>query len=127
MLIIKNSVRIIVMFFLFTGTSYAMKDMTVYAESDGTYTYLNKNYTLKEFPLDTVLTDLSSGENGPTVDSVIPITVNIFPVDNVDIHNLKKFVRPLAVQFHRRDAKVNTRFLNNIIPYIFKKPEYFKK
>ena len=126
MLFNKKLVRVAFLLLFFSNPTYALKDMTVYAESNGTYTYLNKNYNLDEFPLDKVLTDLSTGEKGPTVDSVIPVTVNIFPVENVDVHMLKKIVRPLAVRFHRRDAKVNTRFLNNVIPYIFKKKEYFQ-
>ncbi len=118
----------IICFLSLTINSYAFEDQTIYALSDGTYLYKNTNYSLDKFPVENVLKDKRGGdENSPSVDSVVPISVDIFPVDNVDINNLRTLVRPLAVRFHHRGAKVNTRFLNSVIPYLFKKPEFFDK
>lgn len=111
---------------LLTSQVYAIEDLTIYAQPNGSYTYRDINYSLVDFPIEQALSDKSSGKEGPNVDSVVPVTVEIFPVENVGFDELKLIVRPLAVQFHRRGAKINTRFLNNIIPYIFKKPSFFK-
>ncbi len=113
------------LFILIPVASASMEDQTIYALSNGTYTYKNTNYTLEAFPIDKVLSDKRS-QDGPSMDSVVPVTIEIFPVDNVDINTLRTLVRPLAIQFHRREAKVNTRFLNQVIPYLFKKKEFFE-
>ncbi len=123
---IKNKVFSIGLLLLASPTMYAMTDMTVYALSNGTYQYKTQNYTLHDFPIEQVLEDASSGGSAPTVDSVAPVTVEIFPVDNLAIEDLRALVRPLAIKFHRRGAKVNTRFLNKVIPYLFKKKEFFE-
>lgn len=100
--------------------------MTIYAESNGSYTYKDETYVLDEFPIKQVMQDHVGGESAPQVDSVVPITVEIFPRDNVDVYGLKTLVRPLAVKFHRKGAKINTRFLNSVIPYQFKSKKFFK-
>lgn len=116
----------ILLFVLFVSfNTSALEDETIYALSNGTYTYKDTNYELEAFPLEQVLNDKRGGE-GPSVDSVVPVTVEIYPVENVDIDGLRTLVRPLALQFHRRGAKVNTRFMNSVIPYLFKKPEFFE-
>lgn len=122
---------IINLLFLFSSmtvvsNAHALNDMTIYAESNGSYTYKDKTYALDDFPIKEVMQEYAGGENAPQVDSVVPITVEIFPRENVDVYALKTLVRPLAVKFHRKGAKVNTRFLNSVIPYLFKSKEYFK-
>lgn len=103
------------------SNAHALNDMTIYAESNGSYTYKDKTYLLDQFPIKEVMQEHAGGDNAPQVDSVVPITVDIFPRGNVDLYLLRELVRPLAVQFHRKGAKVNTRIFNKTIPYLFNK------
>ncbi len=117
----KVILSIAITLFFTASSAKAIADLTIYAQSNGTYTYRDINYALYNFPVNTVLSDHSLDGNIPVVDSVAPIAVDIFPVDNVNIYDLRTLVRPLAVKFHRLGIKVNTRFLNKVIPYIFRK------
>ena len=118
-----NKLPVIILFFLFSllnHSSSATEDMTIYAQDDKSYTYKSVNYTLDKFPIDSVITDYSGGES-VIRDSVLPITVEIFPSSQVELQQLRTLIRPLAIKFHRKGVKVNTRFFNKTIPYIFKK------
>lgn len=99
---------LIILFFLISFQCIASNDdADIYAHGDGTYSYLGKTYSLKDFPIKKV--------------TIIGNKVQIFPADNLDFNKSLVSVRPLARKFIKLGYEVETKIMGKVIPYIVKR------